>query len=54
MLVLTRRVNETIVINGDIHVTIIGTKGNQVKIGVDAPKHVSVNRLEIEQRKNAN
>ncbi len=52
MLVLTRRTNETLVIgeNGLIRVTLIGIKGNQVKIGVDAPKSVPVHREEVYRR----
>jgi len=49
-LVLTRRVNETIVINGNIRVTIRNINGHQVKVGVDAPREVSVNRQEIQER----
>ena len=50
MLILTRRVGEPIIIGDDIVVTIIGLKGNQVKIGINAPKNVSVHREEIKQR----
>ena len=49
-LVLTRRVNETIVINGNIRVTIRHISGHQVKVGVDAPREVSINRQEIQER----
>ena len=48
MLVLTRKVGEVIVIGGDIKVTILEIKGSQIKIGVDAPKDISVNRKEIQ------
>ena len=50
MLILTRRVGESVKINEDITVTVLGIKGNQVRIGVDAPIHVSVHREEIYQR----
>ena len=49
-LVLTRRVNETIVINGNIRVTIRGINGHQVKVGVAAPREISVHRSEIQER----
>lgn len=52
MLVLTRRIGETIVIGGIIEVTILGMNGNQVKIGINAPKEVSVHRSEIQDKIN--
>jgi carbon storage regulator len=50
MLVLSRRVGELMVIGDDIEVIILGIKGNQVKIGVNAPKDVPVNRQEIHEK----
>ena len=50
MLILTRRVGESLMINDDVTVTVLGVKGNQVRLGVNAPKEVSVHREEIYQR----
>ena len=47
MLILTRRIDETLMIGDEIHVTVLGIKGNQVRIGVEAPKDVAVHREEI-------
>lgn len=50
MLIVTRRISETIVIGGDVKITILGLKGNLVRIGIEAPKDVAVYREEIYQR----
>ena len=50
MLVLTRRVGETMMIGNEVTVTVLGIKGNQVRIGVNAPKEVAVHREEIYQK----
>ena len=47
MLILTRRIGETLMIGDEVTVTVLGVKGNQVRLGVNAPKHVAVHREEI-------
>ena len=51
MLILTRKIGETLVIgeNGDIKITVLGIKGNQVRIGTEAPKNISIHREEVSQ-----
>jgi carbon storage regulator CsrA len=50
MLILTRRVGETLMIGNEITVTVLGVKGNQIRLGIEAPKSVAVHREEIFQR----
>ncbi|WP_282347697.1 MULTISPECIES: carbon storage regulator CsrA [Pseudomonas] len=50
MLILTRNTDESIVIDEDIFITIIDIKGGQVRLGIDAPRHVAVHRQEIHER----
>jgi carbon storage regulator len=50
MLILTRRISETIVIGDNVQIAVLGVKGNQVRIGIEAPKNVSVHRKEIYEK----
>jgi len=50
MLILTRRMNETLVVGDDVRVTVLGINGNQVRIGVKAPRHIPVHREEIYEK----
>ena len=50
MLILTRRVGETLKVGSDVDVTVLGVKGNQIRIGIKAPKNVAVHREEIFDR----
>lgn len=53
-LILTRRIGETLMVGDDITVTVLSIKGNQVRLGVNAPKHIAVHREEIYERVQAN
>ncbi|VAX07882.1 Carbon storage regulator [hydrothermal vent metagenome] len=50
MLILTRRMQEALMIGDDVRITVLGVKGNQVRIGIDAPRDVTVHREEIYER----
>jgi carbon storage regulator len=50
MLILTRRISETLMIDDDVTITVLGVKGNQIRLGVNAPDNVAVHREEIYQR----
>ena len=53
MLILTRRVNETLMIGDDVTITVLEIRGNQVRLGVKAPKNISVHREEVYQKINS-
>ena len=50
MLILTRRISESIIVGDDVKITVLGVKGNQVRLGIDAPKDIAVHREEIYMR----
>lgn len=50
MLILTRKIDESVIIGDDVKITVLGVKGGQVRLGIDAPKHISVHRQEIYDR----
>ena len=50
MLILTRRISESVIIGDNVKVTVLGVKGSQVRLGIDAPKNLSVHREEIYER----
>lgn len=50
MLILTRRISESIIIGDDVKISVLGVKGNQVRLGIEAPKDLSVHREEIYER----
>ncbi len=50
MLILTRRIGETLMVGDEVTITVLGVKGNQVRLGVNAPRDVAVHREEIYQR----
>jgi len=50
MLILTRRVGETLIVGDNVSVTVLGLAGGQVRIGINAPKHVAIHRQEVAER----
>jgi len=53
MLILTRKTNETLMVGDEVTVTVLGVKGNQVRIGINAPRTISVHREEVYERINS-
>lgn len=50
MLILTRRIGESVMIGDDVSITVLAVKGNQVRVGIDAPRHIAVHREEVYER----
>lgn len=50
MLIITRKIGESIIIGDDVYITLLGIRGNQIRLGIDAPAHILVNREEIHSK----